>query len=143
MILLINEQEVLIDDEDLPRLQSELAWSINKCTGYAQMGSRSFHSIILGCKEGYDIDHLNRQKLDNRKSNLRHVSHQDNLLNCKIRKDNVSGIKGVTWRRDRECWTAQVRYKGCKIHLGNFASLEEAGVARLQAEILYYGRTTQ
>lgn len=143
MILLVSGQEVLIDEEDLPKVCSTLALSINKNTGYACMGARSFHSIIMPAKAGFEVDHINRNKLDNRKENLRYVTHQQNLLNCKVRKDNCSGVKGVTWRKDRNCWTAQVRYQNRKIHLGNFQKLEEAILARLKAEIEYYQESTQ
>lgn len=59
-----------------------------------------------------DIDHINGLPFDNRFSNLRHVSHEDNCRNQKLRNTNKSGINGVCWCKNRKRWLASVTING-------------------------------
>lgn len=82
-----------------------------------------------------EIDHINRNKTDNRLVNLRSVTRDENLRNTKVRSDNASGVKGVYY--GRASWYAQITVKGKAKHLGSFASKEEASAARYEAERIY------
>ena len=82
-----------------------------------------------------EIDHINRDKTDNRIVNLRSVTRSENLRNTKVRIDNASGVKGVYY--GRASWYAQLNVGGKIKHLGSFASKEEASAARLMAERIY------
>ena len=77
-----------------------------------------------------EIDHINRIKDDNRISNLRSADRSLNCLNQAIRKDNTSGVKGVSWYKKLNKWVVQVSVEGHRTHLGYFDSLEEAAAAR-------------
>lgn len=90
------------------------------------------------------IDHINGVRDDNRIENLRAVSVVGNQQNQHMRVDNTSGTTGV--RLESGAWTAKIRVRGKRLHLGRFKSLEEAAAARKSAELLYgfhpnHGRT--
>lgn len=82
---------------------------------------------------GLQVDHINGNPLDNRRSNLRMLTPSDNSRNQKDRSDNKSGFKGVHYDRSRGKWMAFVGGKPFK-NLGRFDTFEEAKAARLAAE---------
>ena len=84
------------------------------------------------------IDHINRDKLDNRISNLRIVTRSENQQNHKKFKTNTSGASGVYWSKKTKRWNARIWVKGKAISLGYFRALEEAKAARGKAEKEYY-----
>lgn len=90
---------------------------------------------------GFDLcDHKNRNTFDNRKSNLRESTHQQNARNHSVRKDNTSGITGVWFSNAKNKWVAQINIeKGHKVVLGYFKDKTDAIVKRLEAELQYYG----
>lgn len=81
-----------------------------------------------------EIDHINGTPDDNRISNLRDVTHLDNMVNRKRPRNNKSGFMGVHWHRRKEVWRATIRVAGKSHHLGSFDNFEEACYARKQAE---------
>jgi hypothetical protein len=101
----------------------------------------ALHQFIIGKKEGYEIDHRNGDKLDNRKENLRHVTHTQNMRNRqKLSTRNTSGCTGVSrFSRDAR-WRAEIKVEGKTKHLGLFESLNDAIKARKVAEKRYYGK---
>jgi HNH endonuclease len=87
------------------------------------------HRIIFLMFHGYIpamIDHINRNKDDNRIENLREVTKSQNELNKGISKRNTSGIKGVTFDKDLNKWKAQLYIDGKVTHLGVFKDKQEA-----------------
>lgn len=88
-----------------------------------------------------DIDHINRNRSDNRIANLRDVSRRQNLQNAGKRSDNTSGHTGVHWNKQRSKWQARIAPGQKTINLGLFESLEEAAAARKAAEKLYWADT--
>lgn len=97
------------------------------------------HRIIVGNPIGYEVDHIDGDPLNNRKSNLRICSHQENIMNQKIRIDNTSGFKGVNWDKRKGKWRARIHIHGKDKHLGYFESKEEAAKSRVKAEQEYFG----
>ena len=85
------------------------------------------------------VDHINRNPLDNRKSNLRIVNNQQNSMNKGHQKRNTSGHKGVSWDKSRNKWYAYITVNYKLINLGRFNILEDAIKARKKAEIKYFG----
>lgn len=130
-----------IDIEDFEKV-SEMQWWVN--TGYAYSGynRQPMHRFVLGLgkAERYEIevDHINRNRLDNRKSNLRIVTKQDNMKNKSVYKSNTSGVKGVKWNKNINKWQVQINHNGKRIHLGVFKDFEDAKQARLKAEEKYF-----
>ena len=86
----------LVDDEDFEKLNQNV-WLF--CNGYAARGVNRFprrrllymHRIILNPPEGFDVDHISHNSLDNRKENLRICSRTENQRNRIIGKNNTSG----------------------------------------------------
>lgn len=85
------------------------------------------------------IDHKNCKRDDNRLSNLRPASHSQNFQNGRRRRDNTSGMKGVSWDRSRNLWKAQICVYGKRICLGRFPKKEQAGAAYLAAADRFFG----
>lgn len=129
--------------QDLPSVLCK-RWWINGC-GYAEGSSLgrkiTMHSFILGSKKGNEIDHINQDKLDNRRKNLRFVLHHINLLNCKKRTDNKSGYTGVVRivnpRYIGERWRARITVNKKEIHLGTYRDKTKAIIARKMAQKRY------
>tara|TARA_R110000868_G_scaffold134284_2_gene346196 strand:+ start:240 stop:713 length:474 start_codon:yes stop_codon:yes gene_type:complete len=85
---------------------------------------------------GQIVDHINRDKTDNRWVNLRVASHTTNAHNSPRRVDNKSGYKGVFYNKNcgQKPWFAYINSYGLRLSLGYFATKEEAVVARQKAE---------
>lgn len=75
------------------------------------------------------LDHIDRDRANNRISNLRACTLSENELNKGIDKRNTSGVKGVFWNRKSKKWRSQARLKGKLYYLGTFSSKEEAANA--------------
>lgn len=87
---------------------------------------------------GKYYDHINRNPLDNRKSNLRKVTVSQNNQNKKIARNNTSGIIGVHWNKNENKWIARIQDNGKRILIGKFELKNDAIKARLQAEAEYF-----
>ena len=99
-------------------------------------------SIPVG-DENSIIDHINHNTSDNRLENLRMVTRQHNGSNCRMRKNNTSGFKGVIQRNGR--WGASITYNYYKLYIGYFGTKYEAAdaynakAAELFGEYAYTG----
>lgn len=87
------------------------------------------------------IDHINRNRSDNRIANLRDVSHKQNQQNKSKSSTNTSGHPGVSWYKPYSKWVAKIKHNYKHIHLGYFENLEDAVAARKAAEKLYWADT--
>lgn len=84
-----------------------------------------------------DIDHIDRDGLNNRISNLRLATRGQNNVNSGLRKDNTTGVKGVHPNKDG--YMARVYLNGELHHLGTFPTIKEAAEARRKALVRFYG----
>ncbi len=134
IIPLTNSSQVgLVDDEDWPYV-AQVNWQIT-VNGYAyhNFGTRCvhLHRFVLGYRGDLTVDHINHNKLDNRKENLRVTPYSDNLWNRPQRyKNNKSGVVGVSWSASTDKWQVQIQIRGRRVHLGVFHTVEEAQRAR-------------
>lgn len=80
-----------------------------------------------------EIDHENGNGLDNRLENLREVTHQQNMQNCKLKKNNTSGVNGVYFSKGR--WFCVISVNGKSSRIGTFENKEDATKARQAADI--------
>ncbi len=87
------------------------------------------------------IDHINRNRSDNRIANLRDVSTKQNMQNAGKYSSNTSGHPGVSWDKRYSKWRAYIAHNYKLIHLGYFTDIEEALAARKAAEKLYWADT--
>jgi hypothetical protein len=88
--------------------------------------------LLITFREGFgggDVDHVDRDRLNNDLSNLREVTSRENRLNSGMPRNNTSGFRGVCWCKAKQKWFAQIYYEGKKLHLGYFTSKEEAARA--------------
>lgn len=88
------------------------------------------------------IDHIDRNPLNNRIENLRSVDKRVNSINRFPPSNNASGIRGVSWSKSSQKWSAQIKVDQRKIHLGVFSDINDAKIARDTAEIKYWGEIT-
>jgi hypothetical protein len=132
---LTNGGQVIIDDEDFDVL-SCIAWSwVKPKKNYDKSyvrgtvdGSQIFiHRFILKAPKGFVVDHRDGNPLNNRRSNLRIATYQQNLFNSCVRSDSKLGIKGVT--RSGKRFAAIIKYCGEVIRLGSFETADEAKAA--------------
>lgn len=137
-----TNKEFYFDKEDYEKIK-DYCWRehINK-DGYCSLEANNInHTIIrfhwvLGCK-GYD--HIDRNPLNNQKSNLRKATAVENTRNRNKQRNNTSGIIGVCWAKGRNKWQATVKVDKKNKHLGYFEDFTEAVKARLKGEKKYYG----
>jgi hypothetical protein len=80
------------------------------------------------------VDHRNRIRDDNRWCNLRPATSKQNNENASLRRDNVSGTRGVSWDTTQRKWRAYIYHNKKQNDLGFFTALEDAKRARLAAE---------
>lgn len=96
------------------------------------------HRMILDEPDSV-IDHANRDKLDNRRSNLRLATLSQNAANAKARSNSTSGFKGVYWSRRERRWKAEITVNGKKRSLGYFIIAEDAAQAYDGAARQHFG----
>jgi hypothetical protein len=144
--------ECLVDTEDLSRFNS-----IRKITAHFDIKSGNYYAVFYKRKNvsGYkyteiplhrfiifvdsdlEVDHINRNTLDNRERNLRPVTHPQNMQNRSIYTNNKSGVRGVHWHKRQEKWIASIRVDGKLKHIGSFNTVDEAEQAVKEARRKY------
>lgn len=105
--------------------------------GYIRIGvngSRYFaHRLAVLYMTGewptHDVDHINRDRTDNRWCNLRSATRSENMQNIVLYKPTKSGIKGVHWNERKRKWHVRFKVHKQVIHVGYFDSLEDASNA--------------
>ena len=143
IIPLTKGKFALIDDDDFEKL-IQYKWHCSSL-GYAEhripstMKMLKMHRVVNGTPDGLMTDHINGNRLDNRKSNLRNCDRSQNLANSSRRKDNKSGYKGVLWDKRERKWIASIRVNG-KLHfLGRYVNIKVAAQAYSEAANKHFG----
>lgn len=137
VIKLLNAGYSIVDSEDYENV-SKYKW-YNNGTGYAFATDPEnhkkkvyMHRLINKTPVGVDTDHINHNRLDNRKSNLRNATPKQNQSNM-VAINNSNGVKGV-WRDPLGGWNARMRIAGVKRSLGRFKTKEAAAEKYLAFE---------
>lgn len=146
-IPLSNGGYTLVDHEDYDVL-SRWTWRTNAKgyvvrTGWNSKTRRKFgirmHRVIINVGGNEFVDHINGDKLDNRKANLRVCSDTQNKRNSKISVRNKSGFKGVSQNTNSNLWRATITIEGKQKQLGYFNDKEKAAKAYNEAARKYFG----
>lgn len=127
IISLTQGEFALVDDGDFDALSGKI-FIITK-NGYVRTGRKYLHRIIMSAGKGVIIDHINGNKLDNRKCNLRICTKSQNGMNRPKQVNNTSGYKGVTWDKTNNKWTAQIMVNQKSIKIGRFSNIIDAAKA--------------
>ena len=122
--------DTVVDNETY-KWAKEIVWRISSSgyVSYRKGNERIFlHRLVAKTQNDFITDHINGNKLDNLRSNLRVVTNQQNVFNNGIRNDNTSGYRGVWYRKDRGRWQAEIKADGKKYSLGCYNTAAEAAV---------------
>ncbi len=122
----------LVSSVDYERISAH-RWHLGPF-GYAIRGKQTtilMHREVMGLANGdpQEVDHRNRNLLDNTRENLRLVTRAQQMQNRGSVEGSSSRFRGVHWRADRQCWRAKVRLAGKDHYLGCFQ--EEVDAARM------------
>jgi hypothetical protein len=142
----------IVDDDDFERL-SQWEWyalvakngrvyavRVQYASAPAKPRTILMHREILNAPPGIDVDHEDRDGLNNQRLNLRIATRTQNQGNSSRRKDNTSGVKGVTWNKQHQQWRAQIQVNGKKQHLGYFRNTHSAASAYINAAKKHFGQ---
>lgn len=148
-IQLSNGGNAIIDIDDVPLVEG-VCWSKTSkenpyVRGYINGKSILLHRLVTACPKGMCVDHINHDILDNRKSNLRICTKQQNLWNLKP-KGGTSKFKGVSWRKQEQKWKASICKNGKREAIGLFDEEIDAAIAHdRKAEELFgeYAKTNK
>ena len=139
----IKSNEVARTIIDIENIEKVKKYKWHYSYGYAETRIKrkrlALHRYILNYKGDLQVDHINGNRLDNRKSNLRLATSQQNSMNLAIRIDNTSGVPGVSFHKHRQKWRAYLTFEEQTVSLGYYYTFEEAKEAREEAEEKYFG----
>lgn len=137
-IPLTRGKVAVVDADDLPLVQG-ISWQAvpHRRTYYAkglvQGRDLTMHQVLMPLRDGLITDHVDGNGLNNRRSNLRRVTHTENQINRRRQRNNTTGYKGVSESNGR--FTARVANR----HVGTFATAEEAARAYDAAAVALFG----
>lgn len=134
-----------VDDDDYTEL-STYSWHLSN--GYpsrhkndGSSGKIYLHRVVSKTPEGLHTDHINGNKLDNRKINLRVVTASQNHMNRRKdgRKGLTSNLKGASYHKQSKKWRARIKVGDKQLSLGYFDTAMAAHTAYIEAAKKYYG----
>lgn len=140
-----NKKEKICEtivDNDIYYDLSKYKWSLDG-NGYVQGKFNnkmiSLSRYIMNCNDNNVVDHINHNKLDNRKSNLRIITRKQNAMNRSSKKNSSSKYIGVCFEKESNKWLSYINIDKKQIKLGRFTNEIEAAKIRDKATIKYFG----
>ncbi len=137
-----NGNTFIVDIDDYEKIK-EYCWYVNK-NGKVQTSMNGntmpLHRFVMNLiDKDYEVDHINHDRTDNRKENLRIVTHAENMKNIITPKNNTSGRVGVQYVKKTGKWKAMIHI-GDKYISKTFDTFEEAVEKRIELEKEYFGK---
>jgi hypothetical protein len=129
-------QPFWVDDEDADRVSAR-RWSTDR--DYIVSGRVRLARFVLDAPAGLEVDHVNGNKRDNKKSNLRLATKAENQRNKGKYKSNTTGFKGVSFDKSSGKFEARFKVNGRQYFAGRYATAEEASVAVSHAREIAHG----
>lgn len=136
-----TNEEFYFDLEDYNKIK-DYCWRESNDGYIVTLDNLLMHRLILGVldKPNIDIDHIEHNTKDNRKSKIRLVDTTHNMMNKSLMSNNkTSKIAGVTWDNQKNKWHSYISTYGKRIELGYYKDINEAIKIRKQAEDKYFG----
>lgn len=133
-----RKYEVMVSDEDFDFL-SQFNWQADPTFMIKAHGVGLMTRLIMQAPPDREVDHIDGNRLNNQRNNLRLATSAENKCNRGPRKDCKSGFKGVSWHGQRKKWTARIKANGSYHHLGLFQDIKEAVLAYNDAARKYHG----
>lgn len=137
----LNGRSFICDRADYETVKNHI-WHITG-NGYVKSGPGKkcirLHRLLTGATAGYDVDHINGDPTDNRRSNLRVITHHQNAINVGLRCNSKTGYKGVCWTSREKMYRAYIFVKGKQKSLGYYSNPQEAALAYDKAASFYFG----
>src|SRR3990167_494427 len=130
-ITLSNGKVTLVDDADFVRFGSFKWWFNRYVFRSIKIDGRFktvyLHRLILDAPNGSEVDHKNMNPLDNRRKNLRYVTHSQNMQNFRRpRSDSTTGFRNVYREKQTGRYTVKIKLNGHSHHYGSFVFKNEA-----------------
>jgi len=127
----------------IQKTQAETFYCLGSVTKSNKASTYRLHRWITNAPIGKVVDHINHNTLDNRRENLRVVTHSENSQNRKgADTDSRCGIRGVSWHKHNNKWQAALTVNKKRISLGYFSDLEvaKAKVEKARSELMPYSK---
>lgn len=142
-----------VDDSDFEFLK-QYKWTASRSGKYGCRAVRAFsvlkgkkastipilmHRVIMMCPNGFEVDHVDGDGLNNQKNNLRICSHSQNMRNRRQKSQMSSKYKGVSWVKKHGKWLGRLQVGGKIVFNSYFDSQEAAAIAYNESAALHHG----
>lgn len=144
-VLISGKYKMIIDEECYEKIAGYSLHVNSK--GYAEvrftenkkLKSILIHRVVVSAGKNEIVDHVNGNTLDNRKENLRIVTRNQNMQNCKTYKSSSTGFKGVSWHSSAKKYIARIQVNKSRMIIGYYDDINDAILARKEASKKYHG----
>jgi hypothetical protein len=140
-----GNHEVIIDYDDFEKIKN-YRWHLHAhhsgefyCSTFINRKIHKMQHLLIKKQNSQQIDHINGNKLDNRKCNLRICTNKENAKNKKLNINNKTGYKGTHFDKDSGKYLAQIVCNYKRIYIGRYEKLIDAALAYNAAAIKYHG----